>query len=79
MLDLDGTTAGERVGVLHEAEWIEQVEGSGVDTKTVGGASISCDGSVDASLLDGGEGGGGADEGECDGGLHCFEVCLFVR
>ena len=78
MLDLDGTTAGERVGVLDEAKGIEKIEGSGVDTKTIGGASISGDGGVDASLLNGSEGGGGADEGKGDGRLH-FDVRIFIQ
>ena len=75
MLNLNGTTTRERVGVLHKAEGIEKIERSGIDTKTVGRASISCDGSVDASLLNGSEGGGGADEGKGDGSFHCLEVC----
>mmetsp|Transcript_14800 Transcript_14800/g.33402 ORF Transcript_14800/g.33402 Transcript_14800/m.33402 type:complete len:240 (-) Transcript_14800:308-1027(-) len=72
VLDLNGTTAGERVGVLNKTEGIEKIERSGVDTKTVGRASISSDGSVDASLLNGSEGGGGADEGEGGNSLHDF-------
>ncbi|EJK68468.1 hypothetical protein THAOC_10347 [Thalassiosira oceanica] len=79
VLDLNGTTAGERVRVLNEAEGIEKIEGSGVDTKAVGGASISSDGGVDASLLNGAkaaaEGGGGADKGKGDGRLH-FDVLI---
>ena len=75
MLDLDGTTAGERVGVLDEAEGIEKIERSGVDTEAVGGAGISGDGGVDASLLNGSEGGGGADEGKGDSRFHLDVIC----
>ena len=38
VLDLDGAAASEAVGVLHEAEGVEEVERTGIDTEAVGGA-----------------------------------------
>ena len=75
VLDLNGTTTGEGVGVLHESKGIEEVEGSGVDSEAIGGAGITVDGGGDASSLGRREGDGGGGEGGGDDKLH---DCCFV-
>ena len=75
VLDFDGTTTGEGVGVLHESKGIEEVEGSGVDSEAIGGAGITVDGGGDASSLGRREGDGGGGEGGGDDKLH---DCCFV-
>mmetsp|Transcript_9033 Transcript_9033/g.22392 ORF Transcript_9033/g.22392 Transcript_9033/m.22392 type:complete len:229 (-) Transcript_9033:73-759(-) len=77
VLDFDGTTTGEGVGVLSKSKRIEQVQRTRVDSKTVRGASISGDGGGSACLLGRGEGGGRGGKGGKDGELHVdslFEI-----
>ncbi len=73
VLDLDGTTTGEGVGILSKAKRIEKVERTGVDTKTIGRAGISEDGGGSASLLGRSESSGRGDEGSEDD-LHDFSL-----
>mmetsp|Transcript_14099 Transcript_14099/g.32813 ORF Transcript_14099/g.32813 Transcript_14099/m.32813 type:complete len:230 (+) Transcript_14099:137-826(+) len=63
VLDFDGTTAGEGVGVLGKSKRIEQVQRTRVDSKTVRGSCISVDGGGGSCLLGRGEGGNTGGEG----------------
>ena len=55
VLDLDGTTTGEALGIVKETKGVEEVERTGVDTKTVGGTGITVDGGAGAGALEGRE------------------------
>jgi len=81
VLDLDGTTTGEGVGILSKSKRIEKVKRTRVDSKTVRGASISVDGGGSACLLGRGKGGGGGGKGGKDGELHVDSLldCLNLR
>lgn len=70
VLDFDGTTTGEGVGVLGKSKRIEEVQRTRVDTKTVRGSGISSDGGGDTGLLSRSKGGGGGGKGGKDGELH---------
>ena len=70
VLDLDGTTTGEGVGVLGKSKRIEEVQRTRVDTKTVRGSGISSDGGGDTGLLSRSKGGSRGGKGGKDGELH---------
>ena len=70
VLDFDGTTTGEGVGILSKSKRIEKVKRTRVDSKTIRGAGISVDGGGSACLLGRGEGGGRGGKGGKDGELH---------
>jgi hypothetical protein len=74
VLDFDGTTTGEGVGVLSKSKRIEQVQRTRVDSKTIRGTSITVDGGGGSCLLGRGKGGNGGGEGGKDDELHddCF-------
>ena len=38
VLDLDGATTGEAIGILHQAKRIEEVQWTGIDAEAIGGA-----------------------------------------
>mmetsp|Transcript_2525 Transcript_2525/g.4833 ORF Transcript_2525/g.4833 Transcript_2525/m.4833 type:complete len:223 (-) Transcript_2525:183-851(-) len=58
MLDLDGTTTREALNIINETKGIEEVKRTRVNSKTIWGASISVQGSLEGSL-----GGGGGKRG----------------
>jgi len=70
VLDFDGTTAGEGVGVLGKSKRIEQVQRTRVDSKTIRGASITVDGGGGSCLRGRGKGGGTGEEGGDNSELH---------
>jgi len=74
VLDFDGTTTGEGVGILSKSKRIEKVKRTRVDSKTIRGTSITVDGGGGSCLLGRGKGGDGGGEGGKDDELHddCF-------
>jgi len=70
VLDFDGTTTGEGVGVLGKSKRIEEIQRTRVDTKTVRGSGITVDGGGSTGLLGRGEGGGRGGKGGDDEKLH---------
>ena len=75
VLDFDGTTTGETIGVVKKTKGVEKVQGTRVDTKTVRGTGIThVKGGAAAHLRSRGEGSGGGNSGGEDGEFH-FDYC----
>ena len=51
VLDFNGTSAGEGIQVLGQAEGVEKVERTGVDTQTIRRTRVSVQGSADTGFL----------------------------
>jgi hypothetical protein len=70
VLDFDGTTTGEGVGVLSKSKRVKEVQRTRVNSKTVGGSGITVDGGGSTGLLGRGKGGGRGGKGGDDEELH---------
>jgi len=79
VLDFDGTTTGEGVGILSKSKRIEKVKRTRVDSKTVRGSGISSDGGGDTGLLSRSKGGGRGGKGGKDGELHVDRLLFATK